>query len=497
MTKSDLYFALDCEMVGIGPEGYDSALARVTIVNWENQIVLDAFVKVPVPVTDYRTYVSGITPQDIESERAVTFEEARSLVEDILRGKILIGHGLDNDLCALNLTHPFCDVRDTATYPPYMREIAPTEATGYEINMPDSKSTAYPNFRPRKLRDLAWEQLGRQIQHEGVPHSPVEDAIAALDLYKAQREGWELALSRHQQQQQKREEQQQRSAAAAAYHHPHHVTAMLSYHSAIPPAAAIGPTAAVYPPSYSPFTPTFPGYNVGYSPAAPPPPAPREPAVRQSSWRWIRRPRSPGGGVDRSKSPPPTVAASLEEERPDDDDLASLRSNLSSNHNNNNNNNSSSNGPPFVPQLSSSNSYLWPQPRLHNSNYQQQQQQQDQPPAHHHHHQRPVSPRSRWFFRRNVAPPPSNTTTITTTTTTTNTTTNAAVANSNTIYSSSFPMLRQVSTFETDTNTVCTECESNLAVEEIRSRTASWAASDQYGEGGEIAEEPWQPQYNF
>jgi RNA exonuclease 4 len=101
MTKNDLYFALDCEMVGIGPDGSDSAVARVTLLNWEKEIILDTFVKVPVTVTDYRTHVSGIQPQDIESENAMTFEEARRRVEHILRGKILIGHGLENDLCAL------------------------------------------------------------------------------------------------------------------------------------------------------------------------------------------------------------------------------------------------------------------------------------------------------------------------------------------------------------------------------------------------------------
>jgi hypothetical protein len=72
-----LYFALDCEMVGTGPNGFDSAVARVTILNWEKEIVFDTFVKVPVPVTDYRTYISGIRPQDIESDSAITFEEAR------------------------------------------------------------------------------------------------------------------------------------------------------------------------------------------------------------------------------------------------------------------------------------------------------------------------------------------------------------------------------------------------------------------------------------
>lgn len=185
MTKSDIYFALDCEMVGVGPGGLASVVARVTLVNWENEVVLDTFVKVPVPVTDYRTPVSGITAQDIESENAMTYEEVRSAVKRIICGKILIGHGLENDLTALGLTHPWCDVRDTACYASYMQEIIDPQ-TGKLV------------VRPRKLRDLAWEVLGRLIQLDGNAHCPIVDAIASLDLYKAARLQWEKHLSQQQ-----------------------------------------------------------------------------------------------------------------------------------------------------------------------------------------------------------------------------------------------------------------------------------------------------------
>jgi RNA exonuclease 4 len=184
MTKNDLYFALDCEMVGVGPDGLHSAVARVSLLNWEHQIVLDTFVQVPVPVTDFRTHISGIYPHDIHSERALPFQEVRMMVEGIVRGKILIGHGLENDLCALQLNHPWCDIRDTACYPPLMREVV------VDYNSHETQ------FFPRKLRDLAWEKLGRLIQEENRPHCPLEDASAALDLYKESRVEWEQELSR-------------------------------------------------------------------------------------------------------------------------------------------------------------------------------------------------------------------------------------------------------------------------------------------------------------
>jgi RNA exonuclease 4 len=186
MGKKDLYFALDCEMVGVGPHGVDSALARVSIVNYDAEVVLDTFVKVPVPVTDYRTYVSGIRPEDVESAEARSLDDTRERVQNILRGKILIGHGLANDMKALMMTHPWCDTRDTTTYEPFMRK--------QESSVDDNNKTRSRYF-PRRLRDLSIEILGQEIQVPGRPHSPVEDALAALNLYKAVRPEWEKRMS--------------------------------------------------------------------------------------------------------------------------------------------------------------------------------------------------------------------------------------------------------------------------------------------------------------
>lgn len=36
---------MDCEMVGVGPMGIESALARVTIVNYVGAVLIDDFVR--------------------------------------------------------------------------------------------------------------------------------------------------------------------------------------------------------------------------------------------------------------------------------------------------------------------------------------------------------------------------------------------------------------------------------------------------------------------
>ena len=65
-------------------------------------------------------------------------------------------------------------MRDTARWPPLMR------------------TTRHGKRRPRKLRDLVLEHLDRKIQ-EG-EHGSVEDATAAMDLYKLFAADWEASL---------------------------------------------------------------------------------------------------------------------------------------------------------------------------------------------------------------------------------------------------------------------------------------------------------------
>eukprot|EP00553_Chaetoceros_curvisetus_P013668 CAMPEP_0204641472 /NCGR_PEP_ID=MMETSP0717-20131115/51153_1 /ASSEMBLY_ACC=CAM_ASM_000666 /TAXON_ID=230516 /ORGANISM="Chaetoceros curvisetus" /LENGTH=367 /DNA_ID=CAMNT_0051662137 /DNA_START=124 /DNA_END=1230 /DNA_ORIENTATION=+ len=180
MKRRDMYFAIDCEMVGIGPGGIDSALARVSIVNFEKDIVLDTYVKVDEPVTDYRTFVSGIKPEHIESKSAMPLAKVQYLVSKILHGKILVGHGLENDLKVIGIQHPWCDTRDTAKYGPFMRTI--------------EKENTETIRCPKRLRDLVFEKFGKEIQVAGKSHCPVEDAVAAMDLYKAVRNEWEIHM---------------------------------------------------------------------------------------------------------------------------------------------------------------------------------------------------------------------------------------------------------------------------------------------------------------
>ncbi|KAJ4846350.1 hypothetical protein Tsubulata_021399 [Turnera subulata] len=148
--------AMDCEMVGVG-QGNRSALGRVTLVNSWGNVIYDEFVHPIERVVDFRTQISGIRPRDLR--KAKDFATAQRKVAELIKGRILVGHALSNDLKALLLSHPKKDLRDT-------RE-----------------------RRRKALRHLAAEFLGVKIQSG--EHCPVEDARAAMLLYQMHKREWE------------------------------------------------------------------------------------------------------------------------------------------------------------------------------------------------------------------------------------------------------------------------------------------------------------------
>jgi len=103
---------------------------------------------------------------------APDFKTVQFEVSKLLRGKILVGHALKNDLAVLLLDHPRKDTRDTAKYKPF-QEIVKSK-------------------RPA-LRKLAKQILNITIQ-EG-EHCSVQDAQVAMKLYTLHRKQWERRLN--------------------------------------------------------------------------------------------------------------------------------------------------------------------------------------------------------------------------------------------------------------------------------------------------------------
>ena len=170
-AEADNVFALDCEMVGVASTR--SAVARCSVVDYHGRVVFDDYIKPDEMITDYRTYVSGIRPHHIHSISAISIDIIRRRLKKLLKGTILVGHALHNDLQCLNLYHPVEYIRDTAKFRPLHLHAGLSQ-------MPSLKKLSRVYLR----RDI---QVGE--------HCSVEDATAAMDLYRLVRNEWEYGIA--------------------------------------------------------------------------------------------------------------------------------------------------------------------------------------------------------------------------------------------------------------------------------------------------------------
>uniref|UniRef100_A0A3B3HN37 Interferon stimulated exonuclease gene n=1 Tax=Oryzias latipes TaxID=8090 RepID=A0A3B3HN37_ORYLA len=156
--------ALDCEMVGTGTGGRVSELGRCSILDYHGNVLYDKYVRPCQPVTNFRTRWSGIRRHHMRN--ATPFSEAREEILKILEDKVIVGHSIYNDFKVLDIFHPAHMVRDTSM----TRHL--------------SRLAGFPRGRCSSLRILSRKLLKRNIQVGKKGHCSVEDATAALDLYK-------------------------------------------------------------------------------------------------------------------------------------------------------------------------------------------------------------------------------------------------------------------------------------------------------------------------
>uniref|UniRef100_A0A8R1E263 RNA exonuclease 4 n=1 Tax=Caenorhabditis japonica TaxID=281687 RepID=A0A8R1E263_CAEJA len=166
--------ALDCEYVGGGMNGAHDVLARISLVNELGKIVYDKYVKPTEKVTDYRTAVSGIRPENLL--KAIPFDRAQTEISKLLDGRIVVGHAVHNDFRVLKLNHVRKLTRDTAKCA-VLRTMAKHEQGRVS------------------LKKLAKEVLGIEIQKG--EHDSITDARVALRLYEAVKKQWEAEIKRY------------------------------------------------------------------------------------------------------------------------------------------------------------------------------------------------------------------------------------------------------------------------------------------------------------
>lgn len=163
MKNIGKFIAMDAEFVGVGPDGKENALARVSLVNYNGYVIMDEYVKPREKVVDWRTWVSGIESKHMKI--AMSYKDVQQRVADILQDRILVGHAVAHDLSALALKHPRSMIRDTSLFTPFRKE--------------------YANGKTPSLKKLAKKVLDLDIQN--AEHSSVEDAKMTMLLYKSRK----------------------------------------------------------------------------------------------------------------------------------------------------------------------------------------------------------------------------------------------------------------------------------------------------------------------
>ncbi|KAJ3213400.1 hypothetical protein HDU67_002932 [Dinochytrium kinnereticum] len=151
--------ALDCEMV------YTSGgmeLARVTVIDASGEMLLDELMKTTFPIVDFNTEWSGIT--SLDGAKYDLAGVKTKMGQFMSKSTIVVGHGLENDLNALRISHT--SIIDTVAL--------------FPVRTPALQSS----FPRHSLKYLADKVLGRQIQTGHAGHDPKEDAMTALDLVK-------------------------------------------------------------------------------------------------------------------------------------------------------------------------------------------------------------------------------------------------------------------------------------------------------------------------
>lgn len=151
--------ALDCEMVVCSDT--ERHIARISIVNYNRHTLFDEFVKPELPVKDYLNHITNI--DSFKLQKALPLSSHIGKILEIFKNRIVVGHTLECDFSALKIEHDPRLIRDISEFSFFKNE-------KYKIG----------------LKDLTERYLNMKIQ-DG-KHSSVEDARAALELYKLYKE---------------------------------------------------------------------------------------------------------------------------------------------------------------------------------------------------------------------------------------------------------------------------------------------------------------------
>jgi RNA exonuclease 4 len=174
--------AIDCEMMR---SNIGQVLGRVSVINYEGEIIFDTFVCYPEPIiiTNTDKEYSGIDWNNIDPQNgAQTFSEVQTHLIELLRTRIVIGHDIQKDLKCISM--------DLASHILRLQGVAVLlKPVSFDIKVHDTqKCRSYRQYANHganqgpSLKNLTLKVLGRPIKQGRV--SSVEDAIATMEVYQ-------------------------------------------------------------------------------------------------------------------------------------------------------------------------------------------------------------------------------------------------------------------------------------------------------------------------
>ncbi|KAG7393455.1 hypothetical protein PHYBOEH_006083 [Phytophthora boehmeriae] len=161
------FFAIDVECVATGNGTNDRDVARIAVVDEDEKVVFDQYVKPTKPIMSYLTQLTGITKSDLED--APNLDEALVRLKEILPvDSVIVGQSIKKDLEWLMLQKPT----------DYKQEFDVADL----FRLPVQSTNGVVRYRYFSLRHVAKYLLGQDIQE--ADHDPVIDARYAMKVFK-------------------------------------------------------------------------------------------------------------------------------------------------------------------------------------------------------------------------------------------------------------------------------------------------------------------------
>lgn len=151
--------AMDCELFPCSGNDKRCLVSRVLVTDYQGNPLLDARVEIEHDIKGYLNYIS------------VSFNDCRVRVQELLKGKVVVGHNLKAQLYALRLRHPWQQMRDSCKFYPFMK----LDRNGV--------------FVPRSLEELSMRYLDKPVGNELSSRVSI-----SLTLYKLFKVEWDYKI---------------------------------------------------------------------------------------------------------------------------------------------------------------------------------------------------------------------------------------------------------------------------------------------------------------